>query len=321
MASAKLERATSPLLRTPGASVSPIPVMQRFWKRQNQPDPQSSEAGEDRKQDDILQVYSLAVDCIDDNPSQARQVFDNESLAGLASSIERNGLQQPIVVRKAATDGRYILIAGERRLRAHKLLGLSNIAAIVTTAENHEVVSLIENIQRDDLNIVELAFGLKALQESMSLKQHEVAASVGLNENIVGRTLAVLGLFDLAPELLGEYQTDPSFISNSMMMELSAISNPDTLRALWERAKLGKLARSEVRNAAKREKLERERANKPKAEPTPAVLERRLVKKVERSLKTLEREVETIEVARDVLNDDQRQGLRTLRGKIDQMLI
>jgi len=267
-----------------------------------------------------FEVLQIDISLIQANPVQARKLFDEESLAGLAESIERIGLQQPIIVRRSEGQ-EYVLIAGERRLRAHLLLGRPTILAIVTTSQDSEAISLIENVQRQDLNIAELAAGLLALKDNGGHSQREVAAIVGLSENQVGRTLAVLRIFELVPELLSDYQADPSIVSNSMMQELTMVGGADTLRSLWERAKLGKLSRSEVRNAVKREKLEKERAEKPKPEPTAAAIERKLAKRVERSMKTLETEIDSLAVVKSTLNDTQRNGLITLRSKIDQMLV
>ncbi len=268
----------------------------------------------------IIDVRNIDIERILDNPHQARRTFDLESLSSLAASIESMGLQQPIIVSKAPEAGCFLLVAGERRLRAHRLLKKSSIMAIVIKESDNEAISLIENIQRMDLNVVELATGLSCLIANGEHTQREASRITGLSENVVGRTLAVMSIFELVPELLTEYQADPAVISDSNMMELSAISSPETLRTLWEKAKLGKLSRNDIRLAAKREKLEKERSEKPKKEPSPAVLERRLTKKVQRSLKTLETEVDTLDVIRDKLTEDHRDGLRTLRTKIDLML-
>ena len=271
-------------------------------------------------QNSVIDIRSIDLGLILENPHQARRTFDPESLASLAASIDINGLQQPIIVSPAPEEGQYVLVAGERRLRAHKLLEKSSITTIVIQGGDNEAISLIENVQRENLNVADLATGLFCLIKNGQHTQREAARITGISENLVGRTLAVLSLFDLLPELRAEYDADTSVISDSNMLELTAISNPETLRNLWERTKLGKLSRNEIRLAAKRERLEKERAEKPKKEPSLAVLERRLTKKVQRSLKTLETEVDTLDEVRDKLTDDHRHGLRTLRTKIDLML-
>ena len=120
-----------------------------------------------RGKDKQLKLVRLPVDRILPNPSQPRRVFDRDELVSLAQSIRENGLLQPITVRRDS-DGAYLLVAGERRLRAAKLAGLQEIPALVTDCdrESSAVLALLENLQRQDLNLFEEANALLGLLRS-----------------------------------------------------------------------------------------------------------------------------------------------------------
>lgn len=130
------------------------------------------------------------------NPNQPRRVFDDEKINGLAGSIEASGMLQPLVVRSTA--GGYELIAGERRLRAARRLGLSEVPVIVheTADPNSLLLALIENLQREDLNPIEEAAAFAELQEQFNLTQEQVAERVGRSRSAVANALRLLSLPD-----------------------------------------------------------------------------------------------------------------------------
>lgn len=131
------------------------------------------------------------------NPLQPRKDFDGESLAELAESIRRNGVLQPILVRRAAKDSsKYVIIAGERRWRAARLAELNEIPAVISDADDARSaeLALIENLQREDLNPVEEAEGFRALGEVYGLKQDEIAERVGRSRPAVTNALRLLTL-------------------------------------------------------------------------------------------------------------------------------
>lgn len=134
------------------------------------------------------------------NPNQPRQVFDDEKIDELASSIEASGMLQPLVVRTAATG--YELIAGERRLRAARRLGLSEVPIIIheTPDPNSLLLALIENLQREDLNPIEEAAAFGELQEQFHLTQEQVAEKVGRSRSAVANSLRLLSLPDQIKE-------------------------------------------------------------------------------------------------------------------------
>ena len=137
----------------------------------------------------------LRISQIEPSRDQPRKKFDAESLSELADSIASHGLIQPIIVRPAA-DGFYQIIAGERRWRASKLAGLSEVPVIIREADDQMAaqIALIENIQRQDLNPVEEAEGFRSLIEEHSMTQEEVAAAVGKSRSAVTNSLRLLDL-------------------------------------------------------------------------------------------------------------------------------
>ena len=148
-------------------------------------------------------VTMLFPDVIAPNPDQPRRTFDPNGLAELADSIRVHGILQPLAVRRLG-GGRYELIAGERRLRAALLCGLSEVPCLVLSADrtNSCLLSLIENIQRRDLDFWEEAKALERLISVYGLSQEEAATKVGKSQSAVANKLRLLRLPEAALELL-----------------------------------------------------------------------------------------------------------------------
>ena len=142
-------------------------------------------------------VSKIKLSMIDPKSDQPRKYFDKEALEELASSIAENGLLQPILVREYG-DSRYQIIAGERRFRASKLAGLSEIPAIVLDKDDRKVaeIALVENIQREDLNPVEEAMAFRALIKEYDLTQEELSEKVGKSRSAIANTMRLLDLPD-----------------------------------------------------------------------------------------------------------------------------
>lgn len=140
-------------------------------------------------------VISIPLELIEVNPFQPRTTFEEESLKELADSIRIHGVIQPITVRKA-DNNKFQLIAGERRLRASKLAGKTEVPAYIRTATDQESIeiALIENIQREDLNPLEIAINYKRLQDECDLTQEELAERLGKNRSTVTNFLRLLKL-------------------------------------------------------------------------------------------------------------------------------
>lgn len=149
-------------------------------------------------------VYSLPLGEIDINRDQPRKTFAEEALAELAESIKQNGLLQPIVVARKGE--RYEIVAGERRFRAFRLLGEQKIPALVKNLTEQQAMelSLIENLQREDLNVVESAHAMKLLLERFSLTQQQLAEKLGKSRSAVANTLRILELPEKVLQMLLE---------------------------------------------------------------------------------------------------------------------
>lgn len=147
----------------------------------------------DRRRND-RKLISLSPDKISPSPFQPRREFDYYELLELAASIQKNGIIQPLTVRKAGD--RYELVSGERRLRASIFAGLKTVPCILITAGDREcsLMCLIENIQRTDLNFFEEADGIKRLMDEFSLSQVEVAERIGMAQSTLSNKLRLLKL-------------------------------------------------------------------------------------------------------------------------------
>lgn len=140
-------------------------------------------------------VINVSLNDIEPNREQPRKDFDEEALSELAESIAEHGLIQPIVV-KPETNGRYSIIAGERRWRACRIAGLYEVPVVIKDADPQELMelALIENLQREDLNAVEEALGYRSLIDSFALTQEQVAKRVGKSRAAVTNALRLLNL-------------------------------------------------------------------------------------------------------------------------------
>ncbi len=148
-------------------------------------------------------VAEIDVNIIVPNPNQPRKIFDEEKLQELSQSIQKHGLLQPVTVVEDG-DGGYILVAGERRLRAHKMAGMPTIKAIITNIEELQLreIALIENIQRDDLNIIELAYSYAQLLNEHSLTHDDLSQKVFKSRSSITNTLRLLQLSPYVQQML-----------------------------------------------------------------------------------------------------------------------
>ena len=160
--------------------------------------------------DDVLKTettgsLSLPISQVESCSSQPRKHFDEASLAELAASIQEHGLSQPLTVRKLAS-GYYQIIAGERRWRAARLAGLSEVPVIVIEADDRKAAELamIENLQREDLNPMEEAAGFQSLIETYHMTQEEAATRVGKSRSAVTNALRLLSLTPSVRKLVEE---------------------------------------------------------------------------------------------------------------------
>lgn len=142
-------------------------------------------------------VTTLKISEIEPNKNQPRSAFDDEALRELADSIREHGIIQPLVVRPLESSG-YQIVAGERRWRAARMAGLSEVPVVIRELDDSQTLELaiIENLQREDLNVIELAYGYKALIEDYGMTQEQVSKRVGKSRSDVANTIRLLSLPD-----------------------------------------------------------------------------------------------------------------------------
>lgn len=193
-------------------------------------------------------VADLDVSAIRPNPYQPRQDFDETALDELAASIRQLGIIQPLTVRSLG-DGRYELISGERRLRAARRAGLQKVPTYVREADTEEMLemAIVENIQRENLNPVEVALGYQRLIEEIGLTQEDVAHKVGKSRTAVTNTLRLLRL---PPPVLASLR-DGSLTGGHARM-LVSVEDPEAQRELHRQAIEQKLSVREVETLVRR---------------------------------------------------------------------
>lgn len=172
------------------------------------------------KPSDQISVIEIPLEEIEVNIKQPRMDFDEEALKELSKSIEEHGVLQPILLNKKE-DG-YIIIAGERRFRASQLAGKSTIPAIIRDLDeiDREKISIIENIQRVDLNPFEEAMAYRSIMDNYKITQEELAQTIGKSRPYISNTVRLLNLDDRVLELLRKGK-----ISSSIGRELLTISD------------------------------------------------------------------------------------------------
>ncbi len=205
---------------------------------------------------DLPRIVEIDLDRLTPNPDQPRKWFDEATLQELAASIEKHGLIQPIIVKEAEED-KFIVVAGERRYRAHKLLGRATIAAIITQG-NRDEIALIENLQREDLNPIEAAEALALMMERHHYSQDDLGRTIGKNRVTVNELLRLNTL----PQKIKEECRTSDTLRKSVLIELARLDDESVQLQLWEEIKQGRPAT--VRAA--RERKTAQRIPKPRVE-------------------------------------------------------
>ncbi|MBQ7410137.1 MAG: ParB/RepB/Spo0J family partition protein [Clostridia bacterium] len=204
---------------------------------------------EEVKQEDL--VKHLNINEIEPNKAQARKIFDDEAIEDLSNSIKEYGVIQPIIVSKK--ENYYEIIAGERRWRASKRAGLTEIPAIVRddNEQRNKEISLIENIQREDLNPIEKARGIKLLMDEYSLTQQQVAEKLGKSRSSIANTVRILNLDERVINLALEGKLTEGHCKSLMSiddqerqynMALYIIESGDSVREAEKKMKVRKKA-------------------------------------------------------------------------------
>lgn len=204
-------------------------------------------------------VLYIDINDIKPNTSQPRKHFDEEKLEELASSIDQHGLIQPIVLRKLGKG--YEIVAGERRWRASRIVGLKQVPCIVKelTDEENMLLAIIENMQREDLNPIEEAEGLKQMIDTYGLTQEQVSYSVGKSRPYITNSLRLLKLPEKVQEL-----TASGEISMGHARALAAVKSQEKLIALAERTAKEGLSVRQIEFLAKESKAPAKKKTKAK---------------------------------------------------------
>ena len=207
------------------------------------------------------QVQKVRIGLIEPKADQPRQHFDNEALSQLADSIAIHGVLQPILVRPSSQAGFYQIIAGERRWRASKQAGLTEVPVIVVDADELQTAqfALIENLQREDLDAWEEAVAYSRLMRDFGLTQEEVSGKLGKSRSAIANALRLLDLPEDVADLLRSKQ-----LSAGHCRALLGLKDKEQMFALANRAVLRNLSVREVEAAVKAANRNR------KAEITPA---------------------------------------------------
>ncbi|MCB0326030.1 MAG: ParB/RepB/Spo0J family partition protein [Bdellovibrionales bacterium] len=193
-------------------------------------------------------VRDVLIQDIQVNPRQPRKYFRDEALEDLVASIKEHGVIQPLVARRVGIH--YELIAGERRLRACKKLGLTNVPVIVRSSTDQEQleIALIENLQREDLDPIEEALAYQRLQKEFSLSHEELAQKAGKNRSTVTNMLRLLKLPNSVQKLVSEKQ-----LSMGHARALLASSDPNKQTRLAQRSIAEDLSVRQIENLVKNE--------------------------------------------------------------------
>ena len=215
-------------------------------------------------------VSTLRLSQMEPKGNQPRKYFDTEALAQLAESISAHGVLQPILVR-AVGDDRYQIIAGERRFRASKMAGLSEVPVIIldTTEEQTAQIALIENIQREDLNPIEEAAAYRSLAEEFHLTQEEISTRIGKSRSAIANAVRLLDLPEGVRALVVSGE-----LSAGHARTLLGLRNPEDMVTLAafvaERGLSVRMTEAEVRRRNKRLAAEE---NEVAEEPVPQVVD------------------------------------------------
>lgn len=217
------------------------------------------------------QVRMIPVDAIDANPDQPRTVFQAGAIEELSLSIKEDGVIQPILLKPVGA--RFMVVVGERRWRASKLAGLSEIPAVIRDVSEEKIleIALVENIQREDLNPIEIAVALQRLANEFQLSHEELAQRTGKNRTTVTNLLRLLRLPSDVQELVGEKK-----ISMGHARALLSFPEEDQQRAVAEKIVRQGLSVRQVEQLVKQMQEPVEPTAKPAVDPNVAAAIARL---------------------------------------------
>ena len=254
---------------------------------------------------DVKHSFEVNVDDLEFDPKQSRKIFNDEALLELAESLKIYGQLTPILVRKKeGVRGKWVLVAGERRLRAAKLIDMPYLLAIERDTDS-DVVSLIENLQREDLKPVEEAIGLKLLSENRGWSQRELARNVG---KAVSHINGMLSVAKLPSDFLEKVIQVDHLISRNVLIEIARVTDAAIQNELCKRALAGDLTILAIREAVARG-----------GEKKPVVKESNKQKTF--SIRPIEKAISNLSLQNiPSLSDNEIESLLKLRSLIDRIV-
>ncbi|HEY0202810.1 MAG TPA: ParB/RepB/Spo0J family partition protein [Acetobacteraceae bacterium] len=247
-------------------------------------------------------TFEVPVGAVEADPGQPRRAFDDDGLRQLAATMDDRGQLQPILLHRHPKDrNRWVIVAGERRWRAAGLLGWKTMLAIEHDGDP-EVVSLLENLQRVDLTVVEEARGVRRLMESKGWTQSQAAEAVGRSK---GEMSAVLRVLHLPQDLLDQVLTSEPPVPRNTLIELARIKEPGEQRRLVAAMRDGGMTIRELRQA--------KAAAEHPGTPAPIRFSTTVLDRLAQRLGELR-------AAGHILDEHDRQRLERLRTEIDALL-
>ncbi len=275
-------------------------------------------------------IFWVDVNRIKPNPFQPRREFDEEALRALADSIKQYGVLQALVVTRkefVKDDGlgvEYELIAGERRLRASKIAGLSQVPVIIRTEEENEnkndlmklELSIIENVQREDLNPVERARAFKKLTEQFGFKHHQVAHKIGKSRVYVSNSMRILDLPDEMLTAVSEGKINEGHTRPLLML----IDRPEEQRVLFQDIILRKMNVRDAEQAARKIAIERVRKFDAHLDPEICALEEKFTESLGTRVKIEKKEKGGKLMIEFFSNDDLEDILSMLKNNDGQLV-
>jgi len=243
--------------------------------------------------------FTIETDMISPNPNQPRKYFDEIALQELSESIKQTGIIQPIVIRKEGEN--IILVAGERRLRAAKMAGLSKIPCILTKGNPIEI-SLIENLQRENLNPIEESDALNQMIEKYDYTQQDLAHVIGKGRSTITETLSLNRL----PAKIKDECRRADSISRRVLVEVAKQDSHEEMLNLFAQIKNNKLTSDDVRKITRKKKPPQAKPDVLKVTSNKAV---GFIKQVNQAMKAVEEEnhrkllIETLNNVKAVVDD------------------
>lgn len=244
------------------------------------------------------EVIQINLDELRSNPYQPRKTFDEKSLEELAQSIKENGIIQPIIVKKSIKG--YEIIAGERRVKASKIAGLDKIPAIIRNLTDEEMmqIALLENLQRENLNIIEEANAYKNLLISLEITQEELAKKLGKSRSHITNVLGILELPKIVKDMIVENK-----ISMGHARVLSKLEDEEKIIYLTEKIIKDEISVRELENLAKEESYTRKKKQKVKINNNEyKYLEKELEEKLNTKIKVSNKKIEIYFSSNEDLN-------------------